>query len=52
MRPPAQGVLPPRQGPRKELQAGMEPLVPDDARRLAEKPARLPEQVDDKFIVR
>lgn len=51
VRPPEQGIQPARQGPRKELAAGIEPLVPREGRNL-ERPARLPEQVEEKFIVR
>ncbi len=52
-RPPSQGVdQTSRHGPRRESQAGLPGLVPDPDPEEEEKPARLPEDVEDRFRVK
>lgn len=42
----------PRHGPLRELEAGIEPLVPPTPSGWERRPARLPQSVEEKFVVR
>ncbi len=41
-----------RHGPIRELEAGIEPLVPKTPGEWEGRPARLPQSVEEKFVVR